>query len=209
MKRKGPVAEPPQINERSVEIPWILEHVPRFGTVLDIGSCEATYLADLQRLGLTVHAMDPRGCEDSIPPGVVFHRTSIIGNDLPRGSFDTVLLVSTLEHIGLPYYDQPAFAGGDRLTLAEVRELLRPEGLLLASVPAGQSKVASWYRQYSPADLEELFRHWTCEIEYRALVGTAYKPIPEQDVVRYDYRDRHDLAMGAGAVALIRAAVKS
>ena len=208
MRRKGPVADPPQINERSVEIPWILATVPRSGTVLDIGSCEATYLADLERLGLTVHAMDPRGCEDSIPSGVVFHRTSIIGNDLPRRFFDTVLLVSTLEHIGLPYYDQPAFADGDRLTLAEVRELLRPEGRLLATVPVGLSKLASWYRQYSPADLEELFRHWTCEIEYRALVGAAYEPIPEKDVVHYDYRDRHDLAMGAGAVALIRATVK-
>ncbi len=53
--------------------------------------------------------MDPRGCEDTIPPGVVFHRTSIIGNDLPRRFFDTILLVSTLEHIGLPYSMSPRF----------------------------------------------------------------------------------------------------
>ena len=65
------------------------------------------------------------------------------GPHLPRRFFDTILLcaVSTLEHIGLPYYDQPSFSDGDRLTLAEVRELLRQEGRLIATVPPDRARL--------------------------------------------------------------------
>ena len=192
--------------ERVIEIPWALQQLPQSGVVLDVGSCEATYLGVIQQAGRQLHALDPRDCEREMPRGAVFHCQSLIGNRLPRGAFDAVLLISVLEHVGLPCYGQAGFARGDALALAEIAALLAPHGRAILTVPAGQSKLASWYRQYSPADLRRLFVGWQARIRYWGFDGVGYRPIAERDVERYDYRDRHDEHAGAGAVAGIVAA---
>ncbi|HKH45151.1 MAG TPA: hypothetical protein VKM72_10850 [Thermoanaerobaculia bacterium] len=191
--------------ERVIEIPWCLQQIPQSGRILDVGSCEATYLGVIQQVDRELHCLDPRDCARNVPPGAVFHHQSLIGNTLPRNGFDAVLLVSVLEHIGLPCYEQEPFPGGDALALAEAGELLKPGAPALLTLPAGQSKVVTWYRQYSPADLHRLFAGWRHEILYWGFTGGEYRPIPEDEVERYDYRDRHDAGAGAGAMAAVRA----
>ena len=61
----------------------------------------------------------------------------------------------------------------------------------------------TWYRQYSPADLHRLFRGWRHEIRYWGFDGSVYHPIPEDEVELYDFRDRLDAGIGAGAMAAI------
>jgi len=191
--------------ERVIEIPWCLQQIPQSGRILDVGSCEATYLGVIQQTDRELHCLDPRDCARDVPPGAVFHHQSLIGNTLPRGSYDAVLLVSVLEHIGLPCYEQEPFPRGDEIALAEVRELLAPDAPALLTVPAGQTKVVTWYRQYSPADLHRLFAGWRHEISYWGFDGREYRPIPEDAVEHYDYRDRHDPKAGAGAMAAVKA----
>lgn len=140
----------------------------------------------------------------SLPSNAIFHQEDIIGNSLPRAYFDAVLLLSTLEHIGLPHYNVP-FGYGDRLALSEVGLLLKPEGSVIVTVPAGYNKVCSWYRQYSPNDLHRLFANWHTEITYWGFTGTQYEVIDEGEVERFDYR----ISLGAGAVAGIKASKKS
>ena len=189
--------------ERVIEIPWSLQQIPQSGRILDVGSCEAVYLGVIQQLGRELHCLDPRDCSGSIPPGAVFHHQSLIGNTLPRRWFDAVLVISVIEHIGLPCYEQEPFARGDERALAEIRELLKPGAPAILTVPAGQSKLMTWYRQYSPADLRRLFAGWRAEIRYWGFDGTAYHPISEDEVERHDYRDRLDEHLGAGAMAAI------
>lgn len=193
--------------ERVIEIPWCLQQIPQSGRILDVGSCEASYLPIIQQMDRELHCLDPRDCSCAIPGGAVFHHQSLIGNMLPRRWFDAVLAVSVIEYIGLPCYEQEPFPQGDELALAEVGELLRPGAPALFTVPAGQSKLVTWYRQYSPADLRRLFVGWRTEIRYWGFDGSAYRPIAESDVERYDYRDRHDSAAGAGAMAAIVASL--
>lgn len=188
-------------NERVVEIPWALMQLPHTGTILDVGSCEATYLANIQYPDRKLYCMDVRDCHTSIPAGAVFYRQSIIGNTLPRAFFDAVLILSVLEHIGLPCYEQEPFALGDRLSLAEVWGLLKPGCPVIVTVPAGQGKLASWYRQYSPAMLNSLFQGWRAEIRYWGFNGTQYQPISEHEVEQFDYRDHPYIGAGAGAFA--------
>lgn len=189
--------------ERVIEIPWCLQQIPQSGRVLDVGSCEAVYLEVIQQLGRELHCLDPRDCSSAIPSGAVFHHQSLIGNTLPRRWFDAVLVVSVIEHIGLPCYEQEPFARGDERALAEIRELLKPGAPAILTVPAGQSKLMTWYRQYSPADLRRLFTGWRAEILYWGFDGKAYHPIPEDEVESHDYRDRLDEHLGAGAMAAI------
>lgn len=188
-------------NERVIEIPWALQQLPQAGRVLDVGSCEAVYLGVVQQPDRELHCLDPRDCSREVPAGAVFHHQSLIGNDLPRSSYDAVLLISVLEHIGLPCYEQVPFPGGDEAALAEVRDLLKPGAPAILTVPAGQSKIVSWYRQYSPADLRRLFADWDYRIAYWGFDGADYRPIEESDVEAFDYRERYDPQAGAGAVA--------
>lgn len=192
-------------NERVIEIPWMLQKLPQAGRVLDVGSCGAVYLGAIHQPGRELHCLDPRGCPEEVPPGAVFHRMGLIGNDLPRAGFDAVVVLSVLEHVGLPCYGQEPFPRGDELALAEIGELLKPEAPALVTVPAGQSKLASWYRQYSPADLRRVFAGWRAEISYWGFDGERYLPIPESEVEEHDFRDRRDLNAGAGALAAIQA----
>jgi SAM-dependent methyltransferase len=188
-------------SERSIEIPWVLSQLPQAGKILDIGSCEAIYLSTIPQYDRFLHCLDPRNCSDSFPPEAIFHNQSILGNDLPPSFFDCVLLVSTIEHIGLPWYDQKPFPDGDHLTLAEVARLLKPDGYLLMTVPAGAGNVATWYRQYSPPDLKKLLARWDYEIIYMGFQGDSYKLIPEDEVANFSYRP----SQGAGAVACVKA----
>jgi hypothetical protein len=193
-------------NERVIEVPWALSQLPQQGLILDVGSCEATYLAAIPGPGRTLHCLDPRSCTDAIPPGVAFFRQSIVGTFLPAGAYDAVLFLSTLEHIGLPTYGQKAFRDGDRLALQAAARLLRASGRVVATVPVGRSRTATWYRQYSPDDLEELFRDWLTEIRYWAYDGARYEPVDDPaEVARREYRESFDEMSGAGAVAGILA----
>jgi hypothetical protein len=126
---------------------------------------------------------------------------SIIGNTLLPQSYDAVLVLSTIEHIGLPHYGQSPFPNGDLLALAEISRLLKPLGYVLVSVPAGRSQVTSWYRQYSPTDLRRLFAGWSTEITYWGYMAGKYQHIDEHDVEHFSYDYRH----GADAVACIMA----
>lgn len=187
--------------ERVIEIPWALMQLPQTGIVLDVGSCEATYLGVIQQSDRQLHCLDPRGCKDELPVGAIFHQQSLIGNDLAECYFDAVLFLSVLEHIGLPCYNQAPFADGDQLALAEAWRLLKPGCPIIVTVPAGQSKVVSWYRQYHPSTLRRLFHGWHTQITYWGYDGQRYVPVSEAEVERYDYRDCPSV-LGAGAGAL-------
>jgi Caenorhabditis protein of unknown function, DUF268 len=188
-------------NERVVEIPWALSHLPQSGLILDVGSCYATYLKSIQFPDRELHCLDPVDCRCDIPPGATFFAESIIGNSLQRAHYDAVMIISVLEHIGLPGYQQEPFPNGDRLAMAEIWSLLKPGAPAIVTVPAGRDKAASWYRQYSPAALRRLFKGWRAEFTYWGFEDGQYRPIAEQDVERYDYRDYPHIGAGAGAVA--------
>jgi hypothetical protein len=187
--------------ERIIEVPWALSQLPQSGVVLDVGSCDAVYLHAIPYVGRHLHCLDPRACSSDIPSTAVFYQQSIIGNTLPRQHYDAVLVLSVLEHIGLPCYGQVPFPNGDKLVLAECWSLLKPHGVLIVTVPAGQAKVMSWYRQYNPEMLELLLSGWHYEIRYWGFRKTMFVPIERSEVENYDYRDRFDGTGGAGALA--------
>jgi hypothetical protein len=196
--REGFVTMP---NERIVEIPWALMQLPQSGIILDIGSCESVYLRSIPQPDRILHCLDPRDCSSEIPAEAVFHQQSIIGNDLPRAYFDAVLVLSTLEHIGLPHYGQKPFEEGDKLALAEIAELLKPGCPAILTLPVGRSKLTWWYRQYSPADLRQLFTHWEIEVVYWGYKDGNYVPISEEEVELYDYDYGHGAKAVAGVIA--------
>jgi SAM-dependent methyltransferase len=103
-------------------------HVPRTAVVLDLGCGTGSTVANLARRGNTAIGMDMR------PEGLLAVRASGSGASLVRGdaealpfasrSVDAVILLDVLEHVD------------DEALLPELREILRPGGRLVMTVPA-------------------------------------------------------------------------
>jgi SAM-dependent methyltransferase len=141
---------PPVTDERLVEVPWVLSRL-RPGRVLEVGYAfaEPAYLAGLveaapgELVGVDLAQADVPGFETAVADA----------RDLPfaDASFDQILLVSTLEHIGADnelYGSQAARdESGRGAALRELRRILRPDGSLLVTVPLGEPGDHVWFRQ--------------------------------------------------------------
>ena len=156
------------MNERSVEVPWARERIGDARRVLDVGCSTSDYLADLARTGPSPEANPPQaerrgrrvyGLDPDAPHpirNVGVARGTIVAPPFPPGSFDLILCISTVEHIGLPIYGQHEFPHGDIFAMRHVRRLLAPGGRLLLTVPFGRAQVNPWFRVYDQRSLRRL-----------------------------------------------------
>jgi SAM-dependent methyltransferase len=127
------------------------------GSVLEIGCAEADWLTPARKSwpGMRFTGVDWR---DARRPGCTVIRGDILAQSFIKDAFDTVVLVSALEHIGLGHYDKdPAHRDGDSLTLQLVHHWLKPGGWLWIDVPwnVGESYTVcgTKYRVYDDATI--------------------------------------------------------
>jgi SAM-dependent methyltransferase len=161
--RTGATPEPPLgpqsagASERVIEIPWVLSRVPRrrAAHVLDLGTAFAPFfyrwaLGELaQQVDLHVADLVPVSIS-----GATFHNADIRVLPFPDQTFDAVLCLSTLEHIGMDNrrYGVDGDAGTERPdveALRELRRVTRKHGNIFITVPAGIAAEYTWFRQYS------------------------------------------------------------
>lgn len=152
-----------------MEVPWACQRIGGARRVLDVGCSTSDYLADLAR-GCRVYGLDPNAPQPIQNVGVV--KGTIVAPPFPAGSFDLILCVSTVEHIGLPIYGQHEFPHGDMLAMRHVRRLLAPGGRLLLTVPFGRAQVNPWFRVYDRRSLGWL------TVGFRALSTAFYRLRP-------------------------------
>ncbi len=148
---------PPATDERLVEVPWVLSRL-RSGRVLEVGYAfaEPAYIAALveagpgELVGVDLAEAEVPGFETVVADARAL--------PFPDASFDQVLLVSTLEHIGADNevygVEGAADDTGRAAALRELRRILRPSGSLLVTVPLGEPGDYGWFRQ-------EDIRGWT------------------------------------------------
>lgn len=96
------------------------------------------------------------------------HRNVLERDIFPAESFDAVVGISSLEHIGLGHYGDPKHADGDSVAFANIWHWLKPGGWLYFDVPydpekywlAGanqtECRVYDW-----PSIYARLARHWS------------------------------------------------
>jgi SAM-dependent methyltransferase len=160
-RRPRELQAPAASDERAVEIPWILARYRGEPRVLDIGYAfaEPAYLAGLAGLG----AADLVGVDlaQADVPGLRSVVADIRELPFPDDSFDLVLCISTLEHIGRDndVYDIDASRdeAGDGAALRELHRVLTKDGRLLISVPTGEHEDQGWQIVRTPADWIALF----------------------------------------------------
>ena len=153
------------LDERAVEFPWALATAPN-GRALDAGSA-LNHPHVLDRLlpavdELTICTLAPE--ERSFPDrGVSYVYADLRALPFRDGLFDTVLSISTLEHVGMDVtrWGADSAVSHDPRTeldaaLSELRRVTRPGGRLLVTVPYGARQDLGWMRQFDRADVEQL-----------------------------------------------------
>jgi SAM-dependent methyltransferase len=109
--------------------------MPFGASILEIGSAEFNWLRiasqtfpDAKVIGIDWRGSDPLNGE------VI--KGDVLTHDFSLESFDTVVALSTIEHIGLGHYkNDPKDADGDTKTLQRVWSWLKPGGYLYFDVP--------------------------------------------------------------------------
>ena len=109
---------------------------PPHGWVLEIGGAESDWTAPLkeERPDLTVLTLDWR--IDPRPLADACIRGNVLTFPFAASSFDAIVGISSIEHIGLGHYEHdPLDVDGDRHCMSRVASWLKPGGWFYGDVP--------------------------------------------------------------------------
>jgi hypothetical protein len=159
------------VNERIVEQPFVFGAIAGLGgpaRILDVGGSESTVGLSLATLGHDVTIVDPRAHPLAHPN--LAHAACRL-DELPAGvePFDAAVVLSAVEHFGLQHYDGASLLERlDLAAMASLRELVRPGGLLVLTVPfAAQPSVDDFQRVYDEDGVAQLLRGWEVRTSLR------------------------------------------
>jgi len=133
-----------KLHSRCIEYPFAASQLGEAQCVLDVGTVKAdpTWIAWLESLPIDVHATD---YDEPTKPfhNLVFHQADVRSLPIPDNTFDKILAVSVIEHIGLhspqvlsdplPRFSQ----SGDLEAVKELTRVLKPNGQLVMTLPFG------------------------------------------------------------------------
>jgi SAM-dependent methyltransferase len=186
------------VNERIAEVPFAFGRVARLepgASILDVGATESTVSLSLASLGYDVTAIDIRAYPLTHP------RLRTVAASIEDwdhdGTFDAVLCLSTIEHIGLAAYGAERKEGADIAAMRRMRELTKPDGLLVLTTRVGMPGQDGFQRTYDQVGLDALLEGWSIE-ELRILRR-------EDETTWVPSEDGASATGGAEAVALVAA----
>ena len=112
-------------SERIVEYPLLFQHLnPSSRRILDFGCVEDLLPIHLASLDYHVTGIDFRQYPFT-HKNFNFIQADILSWDPPEEEFDTVISISTIEHVGLSSYGDPVCPDGDRITIEKLWKSLR------------------------------------------------------------------------------------
>jgi SAM-dependent methyltransferase len=148
----------------------ILRHKER-GRVLDIGCATGQYLDYIKShshwevFGVELDKSAAEFARQEF--GLNVHLGDVASAHFPDGYFDVVTLWDVLEHLFDPFE-----------TLAEIRRILKLDGLLLVRVPITNSVDARLFGQYwAGLDVPRHFHVYSRETLFRLLVEAGFQPL--------------------------------
>lgn len=188
--------------ERVIEYPFVFQHLDGVtGPVLDVGCCASRVPVALASRGFSVVGIDVQPYPHA-HPNLRVVRADAMRMPFASGVFAAALAVSTVEHIGLGHYGDPARTRGDLAAVGEIARVLRPRGRLLLTVPFGVAEENDFQRVYDPAGLAALLGAFsTVRVEHAWSRVGLWTPCTEAEAASVDWRGPHR------AVALVVAAV--
>jgi SAM-dependent methyltransferase len=191
-------------DERVIEYPWVLSHLPAGGRVLDAGST----LNHAHVLDAFLPRLEALHILTLTPEAVAFPERSVsyvYGDmrDIPYrdGFFDAIVAISSVEHVGMdnsrygvrqPRADEPDRALRD--AVEELLRVLRPTGTLLMTVPYGRSEDHGWFRQFGRDDagrLTALFAPRRVHVDVYGYGARGWQRSSLEAATSASYHDHH------------------
>ena len=117
--------------------------------VLDVGGVGSRLPLQLARRGFLVTVLDVRPYPER-HPNLTVVQADFLTNSIPDGSFDYVVMISCIEHMGFGGYGDPVCEDADFRAMAQALRILKPDGKLILTFPfcdryAVQPGFERWY----------------------------------------------------------------
>lgn len=163
-----------EATERIVELPFLFSVLPEplggFKTrTLDIGSCESLLIMELDKLGFDSWGVDMRYYVEGYPKFIKCDARNL--SMIPTSSFDVVIAISTIEHVGLvetPYgTDNVIDSDADIKVISEMLRVVRSggggnngSGKVIITLPYGDGidSLKKWIRFYNKQRVEKIVK---------------------------------------------------
>lgn len=150
---------------RGIEYAWLFQNLEQDGKVLDVG-CNYSYLSTiLKDLGYDVEGIDI-DFSDKDNENFNFSIQDIKDTRFKSDTFDSIIFLSTLEHIGM-YDDSYEYEGKvnneDFKAIKESIRILKKDGSIFATLPYANKVVDNrdWMcRMYNEKRIEKLFQNF-------------------------------------------------
>ncbi len=149
-----------QVNERIIEpveaVAMLRRFFPDGGKVLDVGSAESMVPFQYATLGYKTTALDMRPYPLQ-HPNLVAVSGDFFEVNLAGESYDYVSCISTVEHFGIGWYDDPHMGlDADTHGLRKMLDVMKAGGILFLTTPiAGTFSVNDLERTYTPSIIRE------------------------------------------------------
>ncbi|MDD5503708.1 MAG: class I SAM-dependent methyltransferase [Candidatus Omnitrophica bacterium] len=190
------------LNERVIEIPFAIKQIsamPAPCRVLDVGCMESELPLFMAGLGYDVTGFDFRHYPCRVP-NFRFVQGDILDLPFDDNSYDAVTCISTIEHIGIGFYNDPKgmTSEPDIKAMAQISRVLKPQGLLVLTVPFGIFCVNKHQRVYDTPAVKRLLSGFKIESAayYKntkpALANNYWKEISCQEADSVDCRQAAD-----------------
>jgi SAM-dependent methyltransferase len=146
------------------------------GRLLDVGTHCGFFLRKARGMGWTLTGVEPSPIGARLARefyGLDVREATLEGARFPDRSFDLVTMVDVFEHVGEPLE-----------VLAEVRRVLRDDGLLFVKVPNGRYNLFKYrlfrrtlrLRDVEIFDAKEHVAHYTAETLTATLAAAGFRP---------------------------------
>ncbi len=126
--------------------------------VLDVGGCQSLLPLYLAKNGFMVTVYDIRQYHE-VHDNLFSIEGDFINNNFPDNSFDYIVMISTIEHIGFESWGSSYIENGDFIAIEEIKRIIKPMGKVIITFPFyGEYKIIPGYeRWYDIERVKKLF----------------------------------------------------
>lgn len=153
------------LDERVVELPWVLKNISAGAKILDAGSAlnHEFVLTRMEDMEVTIATLYPEPYRRAKGESYVYE--DLRNLCFKDNVFDSIACISTIEHVGFDcsiymhetgLKDRDVVPGGRNEVISELYRVLKPGGNLMVSGPCGRAYDTETFRNLGIADIDEL-----------------------------------------------------